>query len=113
MFSRTFAATVVMIATLTTSVMSAPATATSGQCSTGSMQCCENVKPSNAAGVPDMLAKAGAVVQGVMPNVGMTCSPMTVIGLGSTSCNNQAVCCENNSFNGVVALGCTPINVVL
>ncbi|KAF8204671.1 hydrophobin-251 [Pholiota molesta] len=30
-----------------------------------------------------------------------------------TSCSAQPVCCTNDSFNGVVALGCTPININL
>jgi hypothetical protein len=50
----------------------------------------------------------------VAPNVGVAenCSPMG-LGLGGNSCNSQTVCCENNSFNGLIALGCTSININL
>ncbi|PFH49489.1 hypothetical protein AMATHDRAFT_147546 [Amanita thiersii Skay4041] len=44
----------------------------------------------------------------------VTCNPIAGwFGISGNSCNAQTVCCENNSFNGVVALGCTPINVSL
>jgi hypothetical protein len=45
--------------------------------------------------------------------VGFTCSPINTLGLGSHSCSSQTVCCENNNFKGVVAVGCSPININL
>ncbi|GAB88060.1 hypothetical protein GORBP_124_00010, partial [Gordonia rubripertincta NBRC 101908] len=53
------------------------------------------------------------VVQGVNIPIGLTCDPISVIGIGGNSCTAQPVCCENNNFNGVVALGCTPVNLNL
>ncbi|KAF8875137.1 hypothetical protein BD779DRAFT_1678405 [Infundibulicybe gibba] len=47
------------------------------------------------------------------PHWSMTCSPISAIGLGGNSCSAQPVCCSNNSFNGIVALGCTPVNLNL
>ncbi|EEB89522.1 hypothetical protein MPER_12369, partial [Moniliophthora perniciosa FA553] len=35
---------------------------------------------------------------------GVTCSPISALGLSGNSCNAQTVCCENNSFHGRVAL---------
>ncbi|TFK37191.1 hypothetical protein BDQ12DRAFT_608162, partial [Crucibulum laeve] len=56
---------------------------------------------------------AGAIVGPISGQVGATCSPVTVAGLAGNSCSAQTVCCSHNNFNGVVALGCTPINVGL
>ena len=44
------------------------------------------------------LGLLGIVLDGVTAQVGLTCSPISVIGVGSGSaCSAQAVCCENNS----------------
>ncbi|CAA7260094.1 unnamed protein product [Cyclocybe aegerita] len=60
-----------------------------------------------------LLGLLGVVVQDVTAIVGVTCTPITVIGAGGNSCTAQPVCCTNNSFKGIVALGCTPANINL
>ncbi|KAJ3517675.1 hypothetical protein NLJ89_g351 [Agrocybe chaxingu] len=61
-----------------------------------------------------LAALVGVAIDSVGAYVGAQCSPITVIGLSSgASCGSQPVCCSNNSFNGVVAIGCSPINVNL
>ncbi|KAF8954462.1 fungal hydrophobin-domain-containing protein [Flammula alnicola] len=45
--------------------------------------------------------------------IGLTCSPLDILGIGGNSCSQQPVCCSNNNFNGVIALGCNPINLNL
>ncbi|KAL4067827.1 fungal hydrophobin-domain-containing protein [Scleroderma yunnanense] len=83
------------------------------QCNNGSVQCCQSVQ--SASEVSNLLAHcdvtvAQAAAQGL---VGVTCSPITIIGTGQgCAASQQAVCCNNNNFNGVVNLGCTPANVV-
>ncbi|EEB92853.1 hypothetical protein MPER_08575 [Moniliophthora perniciosa FA553] len=67
----------------------------------------------NSPSVAGLFGVLGVVVQGVTGQVGVTCSPISILALGGNSCNAQTVCCENNNFNGIVALGCTPINVGL
>lgn len=37
-------------------------------------------------------------VQDATTQVGLTCSPISVVGLGGSSCGAQTVCCENNSY---------------
>ncbi|RXW22352.1 hypothetical protein EST38_g3478 [Candolleomyces aberdarensis] len=81
------------------------------ECSTGPIQCCNSVQPAGAPDAAKLLGLLGVVVQDVNIPIGLTCSPISVIGLPGNSCNAQTVCCENNSFNGVVAIGCTPINI--
>ncbi|KAJ3524072.1 hypothetical protein NMY22_g11165 [Coprinellus aureogranulatus] len=83
------------------------------QCNTGPIQCCNSVQAANTPAVATLLGLLGVVVQDVTALVGVTCSPLSVIGVGGNSCSAQPVCCTNNSFNGVVAIGCTPININL
>ncbi|EKM77793.1 hypothetical protein AGABI1DRAFT_42980 [Agaricus bisporus var. burnettii JB137-S8] len=90
-------------------------TATTGKhCSTGPIECCKQVMDSKSPQVTELLTKNGlglGVLAGVKGLVGANCSPITAIGIGSGSqCSGQTVCCQNNNFNGVVAIGCTPIN---
>ncbi|PBK73441.1 fungal hydrophobin [Armillaria solidipes] len=87
-------------------------TVTGGQCNTGSAQCCKSVQDPKSDAVQSALGLLGIPIGDITANVGLTCDPITVIGLGTTSCANQPVCCEKNNFNGLVALGCTPLNVV-
>ncbi|KAK0186257.1 fungal hydrophobin-domain-containing protein [Armillaria mellea] len=82
---------------------------------TGTAQCCDSTEsPSDLSpSVATLLGSLGVVVSDLTADVGVTCSPISVIGVGGTSCSSQTVCCDDNHFNGLVALGCTPINVGL
>ncbi|KAF5353715.1 hypothetical protein D9758_008656 [Tetrapyrgos nigripes] len=91
------------------------------QCDTGSLQCCQSVQDThnthNTPNTPNdlvfgLLRLLGIAVSDITAPIGLTCSPITV-GVAGNSCTAQPVCCENNSFDGVVALGCTPININL
>ncbi|KAK0474294.1 hydrophobin-251 [Armillaria luteobubalina] len=89
----------------------------------GTTQCCQstenicltssplpsNLSPSTVA----LLGLLGVIVGDLTADVGLTCSPISVIGVGGTSCDAQTVCCDDNNFNGVIALGCSPINIGL
>ncbi|KAK0240761.1 hydrophobin-251 [Armillaria nabsnona] len=88
-------------------------TVTGGQCNTGSAQCCKSVQDPKSSAVQNALGLLGIPIGDITAGVGLTCDPITVIGLGTTQCANQPVCCEKNNFNGLVALGCTPINIGL
>ncbi|KAK7472100.1 sc3 hydrophobin [Stygiomarasmius scandens] len=100
----------------TTVTVTAPATtvtAPASQCNTGDLQCCNSVQSANSPAASLLLGLLGIVIQGVDVLVGLTCDPISVIAIGGNSCNAQPVCCENNSFNGLIAIGCTPINLNL
>ncbi|TFK22686.1 fungal hydrophobin [Coprinopsis marcescibilis] len=116
MFAR---ATAVLAAfTLFTAALAAPGGNTETefeQCNGGKVQCCNSVQEANSLSAP-MKALLGVLkvdVTQLTGQVGVTCTGVNVIGLGGPSCSNQQVCCNNNNFNGVVALGCTPINLAL
>nr|CAC86002.1 hydrophobin 1 [Dictyonema glabratum] len=82
------------------------------QCNTGPVQCCDSVQNSNDKEIANLLGFLGIVTGGDEVPIGVTCSPISVAGgTGSNSCTAQPVCCQNNTFNGVVAIGCNPINI--
>ncbi|KAJ4485426.1 hydrophobin 2 [Lentinula aciculospora] len=80
-------------------------------CSTGPVQCCDSVQSANSSGgIAAILGLLGIVLQDLNVNVGLTCSPITVIGT-SSSCSAQAVCCEDNSHGGLISIGCLPVTL--
>ncbi|KAG2125948.1 hydrophobin [Suillus clintonianus] len=95
-------------------VATSPLALRDGQCNTGNIQCCQSSTTTsnyNEAARSVGLAEIAAEVVG---NVGLNCSPITVIGAGSgASCNQQPMCCSGNKMNGLVNIGCTPINIYL
>ncbi|KAG1738123.1 hydrophobin [Suillus paluster] len=102
MFARLFA-----VASL-----AAVAIATSGQCNTGSITCCESkTSTSNYNSAAELLGLV-PVAANVAADVGLVCSPVTVVGTGAgCEANQEPLCCTDNKYNGLVNLGCTPINV--
>ncbi|EMD36632.1 hypothetical protein CERSUDRAFT_115663 [Gelatoporia subvermispora B] len=82
-------------------------------CSTGSAQCCESVQSAESGGlVATLLGLLGVVVGDITGQVGLTCSPITVVGVGSSgSCNSNVVCCSDNALGGLISIGCLPISL--
>ncbi|PPQ96007.1 hypothetical protein CVT26_016169 [Gymnopilus dilepis] len=111
MFSRFSAFAVsALLAAATTSVVANDPT---NQCTTGEVQCCNSLEPGNSTIVDSLLSLLGVVIDDVEGLVGITCTPISILGFGQGSCNEQPVCCSNNSFNGIIAIGCVPININL
>ncbi|KIK93357.1 hypothetical protein PAXRUDRAFT_12712 [Paxillus rubicundulus Ve08.2h10] len=108
MFARLFAVASVAALALAGTVPAAPAS----QCNTGTVQCCNNYQ--SASALNTALGSIGIVnaLAGVTGNVGTDCTPITVVGTGSgASCSAQPVCCTSNQFNGLVNVGCSPVNL--
>ncbi|KIK53777.1 hypothetical protein GYMLUDRAFT_207199 [Collybiopsis luxurians FD-317 M1] len=80
-------------------------------CSTGPVQCCNSVVPASDSAAAGVLSLLGIVLQDLTVAVGLTCSPITVIGVGSNGCSAQAVCCEDNSHGGLISIGCVPVQL--
>ncbi|KAL4068477.1 hydrophobin [Scleroderma yunnanense] len=107
MFARVFA-----VASLALLAVANPI-ARGGSCSNGSISCCQQTQEAstffNQLLAGNVLANVGASVSGL---VGLQCSPITAVGLGSgCQANQQSVCCDKNNFNGLINVGCTPINI--
>ncbi|KDQ55051.1 hypothetical protein JAAARDRAFT_692493 [Jaapia argillacea MUCL 33604] len=107
------------LATFTTLSILAVATAAwdttpipASQCTTGPIQCCDTVESASSPAAAGILASIGVVVQDVTALVGLTCSPITVIGVGSgSSCSASPVCCTDNSHGGLISIGCVPVTL--
>ncbi|KAE9407599.1 fungal hydrophobin, partial [Gymnopus androsaceus JB14] len=80
-------------------------------CSTGSVQCCDSVESASNPAVGLLLGLLGIVLQNLNVDVGLTCSPITVIGASGSSCSAQAVCCQDNSHGGLISIGCVPVSL--
>nr|QTF98737.1 hydrophobin HGFII [Grifola frondosa] len=83
-----------------------------GDCNTGPIQCCQSTETAGSAAGSALLGLLGVVVQSVDVVLGLNCSPISVIGVGSGSaCDASPVCCENNSVGGIISIGCVPIQL--
>ncbi|KDQ62766.1 hypothetical protein JAAARDRAFT_91633, partial [Jaapia argillacea MUCL 33604] len=81
-------------------------------CTTGPIQCCNTVESASSPAAAGVLAGLGIVVQDVNALVGLTCSPITAVGVGSgSSCSASPVCCTDSSHGGIVSIGCVPVTL--
>ncbi|KAI0738363.1 fungal hydrophobin-domain-containing protein [Daedaleopsis nitida] len=111
MFSKLF--------TITALAILAVATPTPGgggeppaSCSTAPIQCCQSTGKASDPAISGVLGGLGIVVQDVNALVGVTCSPISVVGVGSgSSCSANTVCCADNSYGGLVSIGCVPVTL--
>ncbi|KAJ4474838.1 fungal hydrophobin [Lentinula aciculospora] len=97
----------------TTVTVTAPATTSTepaSSCSTGPIQCCDDTTTAGSGTGAAILGLLGIVVQDINVLLGITCSPVTIIG-GVSTCDAQAVCCEDNSWGGLVSIGCVPVTL--
>ncbi|KAI0761489.1 hydrophobin-251 [Trametes elegans] len=79
---------------------------------TGPLQCCESTEKADSAAGAALLEGLGIVVQNVNVLLGLTCNPITVVGVRSgDSCDAEAVFCQGNSFGGLVSIGCVPVSL--
>ncbi|EIW85896.1 fungal hydrophobin [Coniophora puteana RWD-64-598 SS2] len=121
MFSRVSAVlALAALATATTTVSCSPQPTSppkpASQCNTGGLQCCNSVQKSflpyqgSSSAVVKELGLLGVVLSDVNVLVGLACSPIDVVGTSGT-CSANPVCCENNDFNGLINIGCVPVNI--
>ncbi|KIJ28121.1 hypothetical protein M422DRAFT_270614 [Sphaerobolus stellatus SS14] len=82
------------------------------QCNTGSISCCNTVQSASSSAVTTLLGLLGIVLGDITGQVGLGCTPISVIGVGQgANCAQQPVCCTGNEFNGLINVGCTPISL--
>ncbi|KAI0635193.1 fungal hydrophobin [Trametes polyzona] len=81
-------------------------------CSTGAIQCCNSVTETNSASGNLLLGLLGIVLGDITGLLGLNCSPINVIGIGSgNACSANTVCCSNNNVGGLISIGCLPITL--
>ncbi|KAH7915185.1 hydrophobin 2 [Hygrophoropsis aurantiaca] len=100
--------------TVTATAPATTSTEPASQCNTGPIQCCDSVESASSPSASALLGLLGIVLTDLDVLVGLTCTPISVVGLGSgATCSAEPVCCENNTFNGLISLGCSPVNLGL
>ncbi|PBK84622.1 hydrophobin 2 [Armillaria gallica] len=109
MFARTFTLLALSMAAMVSGLPAS--TVTGGSCNTGTLECCKSVQSPTSSPIQTLLGLLNIPIGSVTAQVGLTCNPITIVGLGTTQCANQPACCTGNNYNGLVALGCTPINL--
>ncbi|KAI0643523.1 hydrophobin, partial [Trametes meyenii] len=106
------AATFTTLSALAILAVATPQGGSAGSCATGPVQCCQSVQAAGSAAVAPILASLGVVVQDLNIPVGLTCTAIDVIGVGSgNSCSANTVCCDNNNLGGIAAIGCVPVSL--
>ncbi|KAK7472328.1 hypothetical protein VKT23_000447 [Stygiomarasmius scandens] len=87
---------------------------TNGQCQTGTLSCCSSVQSTQSNPLLGLLLGLLGIVLGpINAEVGLNCSPISVIGVGGNSCTAQPACCQDNNFNGLITVGCSPVSISL
>ncbi|EGO22851.1 hydrophobin [Serpula lacrymans var. lacrymans S7.9] len=89
---------------------SSTSSSSSSQCNTGSLQCCESTHSASSVFTASAPLSILAALGGGL--LGVNCSPLAPIGVGSgASCAQEPICCSGDSFSGLINVGCSPINV--
>ncbi|KZT67523.1 hydrophobin-domain-containing protein [Daedalea quercina L-15889] len=80
-----------------------------GSCNAGANYCCNSVTNASNAdeSTTGILNAIGVDLSDTLNNVGLGCTSL----VGGASCSTNALCCENNTFSGLIAVGCTPISL--
>ncbi|KAH9927573.1 uncharacterized protein B0H18DRAFT_1118381 [Fomitopsis serialis] len=84
-------------------------TAVSGSCNAGPVSCCNTVESANnlSNGTSTLMGILGIDVSNLLNDVGVGCSSLAA----GASCSASVLCCENNTYNGLINIGCVPIGV--
>ncbi|RDB29812.1 Hydrophobin-3 [Hypsizygus marmoreus] len=113
MFARISTFFLIFLFALCASASVLPRSEPASQCNTGAIQCCNSLQQANNPVVGLLAGLLGIILGPITGQVGLGCSPLSVIGIGGNSCTAQPVCCTGNNFSGLIVVGCTPININL
>ncbi len=69
----------------TTDPSTSTGSTTTSDCDTGDAQCCQSLQNPSDPSTSDLLGTLGVVLQGVTADVGVTCTPISIIALNSIS----------------------------
>ncbi|KAN0137824.1 hypothetical protein V8E53_004308 [Lactarius tabidus] len=80
-------------------------------CNVGEQHCCDTVNDVKEVQKLGLLGLASGISLTDLTGVfGTNCSPM-FWAEGGGKCNAQPICCDNNNIEGLVAIGCSNVNV--
>ncbi|KAF4581591.1 hypothetical protein EYR40_009874 [Pleurotus pulmonarius] len=83
------------------------------ECSTGPVKCCNNMESHQSAKADLIASLLSLDLGGITGQLSLQCSPVASLLGGGPKCSGQTVCCKDTKFNGLVNIGCTPINIGL
>ncbi|KAI0761470.1 fungal hydrophobin-domain-containing protein [Trametes elegans] len=94
------------------SAFALPLLAAAQSCNTGPIQCCNSVERADSATGNALLSLLGVVLDDVTAQIGLDCSPLSVVGVGAgNACDAHPVCCQNNNVGGLISVGCIPVQL--
>ncbi|KAJ7028325.1 hydrophobin [Mycena alexandri] len=75
-----------------------------------SPQCCASVVPASNSAASLVAAVLGLDLSGILVDVGLSCSPITVLG---NNCGGTTVTCDapEKEWGGLIAINCIPITL--
>ncbi|KAJ6453966.1 hydrophobin [Mycena sanguinolenta] len=75
-----------------------------------SNQCCASVVPASDSAASLVAAVLGLDLSGILVDVGLSCSPITVLG---NNCGGTTVTCDapEKEWGGLIAINCIPITL--
>ncbi|KAJ7908513.1 POH2 hydrophobin [Mycena leptocephala] len=106
MFSKLSVVVTSVLITLAAAIPNATPTVTPPT----SPQCCSSVVSSSSSAASVLAALLGLDLTGLNVPIGLSCSPITVIG---NNCGGTTVVCDspNKEFGGLIAINCLPITL--
>ncbi|KIP11930.1 hydrophobin, mutated [Phlebiopsis gigantea 11061_1 CR5-6] len=73
--------------------------------------CCDSTESANSAVGAALLGLLGIDLSDLNVLLGLTCSPISVVGVGSgTECSGTTVSCTNGVVGGI-GIGCVPVSL--
>ncbi|KIK73601.1 hypothetical protein PAXRUDRAFT_586141, partial [Paxillus rubicundulus Ve08.2h10] len=104
----------IALAAVATAAPSALEARADSQCNTGPIQCCSSTMTSTTTTLASLSSLLGLSLPSIGGLIGLSCSSITGVGTGTGAvCTQQPVCCTNNTYSGLINLGCSPININL
>ncbi|OJT14174.1 Fruiting body protein SC1 [Trametes pubescens] len=100
-----------MFARFAAIALALPLLAAAQNCNTGPIQCCNSVESSSSDAGTALLSLLGVAVGNIVGQIGLQCSPLSVVGVGSEACGAHPVCCQNNNVGGLISVGCIPVEL--
>ncbi|KAL2835285.1 hypothetical protein BDW59DRAFT_6021 [Aspergillus cavernicola] len=78
----------------------------------GPVQCCGRHGSAEDPTILSMAQVLGVDIRGTPGTmIALNCNPITVTGQALSSCGETPVCCRENLLNGLINVGCVPVEL--
>ncbi|KAF9077845.1 hypothetical protein BDP27DRAFT_1413531 [Rhodocollybia butyracea] len=96
----------VITAAIATLAVATPAPRSAPVCSITSLVCCDMFTTASDPVAAYLIMNLGIPVTSPSEPVGIDCTP--VISVASPGCSTNLLCCENNTNDPLISIGCVP-----